>query len=102
MRLKTGEVMRYGEIAAVCSQIYTKHVNTRCGQKIGLVNVNHGGTYSNHWAVNYLVCTRRMKQPAAMLMSATFGCTCTCTWSRSTALRFVNKHAERISAVFVT
>ena len=27
---------------------------------------------------------------------------CTCTWSRSTALWFVNKHAKRISAVFVT
>jgi len=27
---------------------------------------------------------------------------CTCTWSRSTALWFLNKHAKGISAVFVT
>ena len=42
--------MLYREIIAVCSQIHTKHVNTLCWQKAELLNVQHGGTYSNHWA----------------------------------------------------
>ena len=29
----------YSEIIAVCSQIHTKHINTRCGQKVEFVNV---------------------------------------------------------------
>ena len=28
--------MLYMEIIAVCSQIHTKHVNTVCGQNVGL------------------------------------------------------------------
>jgi len=43
--------MLYREITAVCSQIHTKHINTLCGQNLELLNVNLGGTYSNHWAV---------------------------------------------------
>ena len=43
--------MVYREIIAVCSQIHTKHINTLCGQKVELLNVKLGGTYSNHWAV---------------------------------------------------
>ena len=31
--------MLYSEIIAVCSQIHTKHINTMCGQNVGLVNV---------------------------------------------------------------
>jgi hypothetical protein len=31
--------MVYSEIIAVCSQIYTKHINTLCGQKVELLNV---------------------------------------------------------------
>jgi len=31
--------MLYREIIAVCSQIHTKHVNTRCGQNVELLNV---------------------------------------------------------------
>jgi len=31
--------MSYGEIIAVCSQIYTKHINTLCGQSVELLNV---------------------------------------------------------------
>ena len=27
------------EIIAVCSQIHTKHINTLCGQNVGLLNV---------------------------------------------------------------
>jgi len=44
--------MLYREIFAVCSQTHTKHINTLCGQKVELVNVKPGGTYSNHWALN--------------------------------------------------
>ena len=31
--------MLYREIIAVCSQIHTKHINTLCGQNVGLLNV---------------------------------------------------------------
>jgi hypothetical protein len=31
--------MLYREIIAVCSQIYTKHTNTLCGQNVELLNV---------------------------------------------------------------
>ena len=31
--------MLYSEIIAVCSQIYTKHINTLCGQNVELLNV---------------------------------------------------------------
>ena len=31
--------MLYSEITAVCSQIYTKHINTLCGQNVALLNV---------------------------------------------------------------
>ena len=31
--------MLYREIIAVCSQIYTKHINTLCGQNVELLNV---------------------------------------------------------------
>jgi len=31
--------MPYMEIIAVCSQIHTKHINTLCGQNVGLLNV---------------------------------------------------------------
>ena len=31
--------MLYREIIAVCSQIQTKHMNTLCGQNVGLLNV---------------------------------------------------------------
>jgi hypothetical protein len=44
--------MLYREIIAVCSQIHTKHINTLRGQNVGLLNVNPGGTYSDHWALN--------------------------------------------------
>jgi len=35
--------MLYREIIAVCSQIHSKHINTLCGQNVGLLNVTHGG-----------------------------------------------------------
>ena len=31
--------MLYREIIAVCSQVYTKHINTLCGQNVELLNV---------------------------------------------------------------
>ena len=30
--------MLYREIIAVCSEIYTKHINAVCGQNVGLLN----------------------------------------------------------------
>jgi hypothetical protein len=32
--------MLYREIIVVCSEIHKKHINTLCGQKVGMVNVN--------------------------------------------------------------
>ena len=44
--------MLYREIIAVFfSEIHTRHINTLCGQKVELLNVKRGGTYSNHWAL---------------------------------------------------
>ena len=31
--------MLHREIIAVCSQIHTKHINTLCGENVGLLNV---------------------------------------------------------------
>ena len=36
---KTGQLMLYREIMAVCSEIHTKHINTLCGQNVELLNV---------------------------------------------------------------
>jgi hypothetical protein len=33
--------MLYSEIIAVCSQIHTKHINTRCGQNVELWMLKH-------------------------------------------------------------
>jgi hypothetical protein len=43
--------MLYREIIAVCSQIHRKYINTLCGQKVELLNVKFGGTYSDQWNV---------------------------------------------------
>ena len=43
--------MLYREIIAVFSEIHTKHKNTLCGQNVELLNVENGGTYSDHWAL---------------------------------------------------
>ena len=43
--------MLYREIIAVCSQIHTEHINTLCGQNVGLLHVKAGGTYSDRWAL---------------------------------------------------
>ena len=41
--------MLYREIIAVCSEIRTK--KQFFGQRVELLNVEHGGTYSDHWAL---------------------------------------------------
>ena len=33
------QLMLYGEIMAVCSEIHTKQLNTLCGQNVELLNV---------------------------------------------------------------
>jgi hypothetical protein len=48
--------MLYSEIIAVCSEIYTKHINTLCGQNVEFVNVKPGGTYSNHYILKAKDC----------------------------------------------
>jgi hypothetical protein len=37
--IKTSNLMMYGGIICVCSQIHTKHINTMCGQNVELLNV---------------------------------------------------------------
>jgi len=49
--IKTNHLMLYREIFAVCFEIHTKHINTLCGQNVEFVNVQGGGTYSDHWAL---------------------------------------------------
>jgi hypothetical protein len=43
--------MLYREIIAVCSEIHKKHISTLCGQKVELLSVKRGGTYSKHCAL---------------------------------------------------
>jgi hypothetical protein len=43
--------MLSSEIIAVCSENLIKHIITLCGQNVEFVTVKHGGTYSNHWAL---------------------------------------------------
>ena len=37
--IQTSQLMLYREIIAVCSEIHTKHINTRRGQNVELLNV---------------------------------------------------------------
>jgi hypothetical protein len=43
--------MLYREIITVCSQIRTKNKKKKIGQRVELLNVKHGATYSDHWAL---------------------------------------------------
>jgi hypothetical protein len=52
------------EIIAVCSEIHTKHINTLCGQNVEFVNVKHGRTYSNHWALKLQSVPRNKHTPS--------------------------------------
>ena len=47
------------EIIAVF--LHKKHINTLCGQKVELVNVEPGGTYSYHWALKGFFFRKRQK-----------------------------------------
>jgi len=49
--MKSSQLMLYGEVIAVCSQIHTKHKNTLCGQNVERLNVKPGGTYIDHWTL---------------------------------------------------
>jgi hypothetical protein len=51
-RLKANKLMLYREIIAVSFQIYTKHINTLCGQNVECLNVKRSGSYSNHCALD--------------------------------------------------
>ena len=54
--------MLYSEIIAVCSQIHTKHINTLCGQNVGLLNVKlalhkiRSGSMPITWALQSKSC----------------------------------------------
>jgi hypothetical protein len=39
--------MLYGAKVAVCSAIYTKHINTLCGHNIEFLDAKHGGIQTN-------------------------------------------------------
>ena len=39
--IKTGQLMLYSKIIAVCSQIHTKHINTLWGQNVEMLKVKH-------------------------------------------------------------
>jgi len=54
--------MLYREIIAVCSEIHTKHTNTRCGQNVELLNVESVGKYSDHWAVKSYISVIKTSQ----------------------------------------
>ena len=50
---KFSRLMLYSEIITACSQIHTKHKNTLCGQNVEFLNVQFGGTHSDHWAPEF-------------------------------------------------
>jgi hypothetical protein len=59
--------MLYSEIIAVCSQIHIKHTKKKlCGHNVGFLNVNHGGTYSNHSALKGKVNYKEIHQATAL------------------------------------
>jgi len=45
---KIHQLVLYMELITVCSEMNTKHRNTRCSQKLDTVNVKTGGIWSNH------------------------------------------------------
>ena len=46
--------MLYSEIIAVCSQIYTKHINTLCGLNVELLSVTPDGAHSDTLGVTHV------------------------------------------------
>jgi hypothetical protein len=47
----------------LCSQIHAKHINILFGQKLEILYVKRGGTYSNHWTLKSQIETSTFKQP---------------------------------------
>jgi hypothetical protein len=55
--METNQLMRYGNIIAVCSEIHTKHINTLCGKNVEFLKVKPGGTCSDYWALKAQLCS---------------------------------------------
>jgi hypothetical protein len=49
--MQTIHLMLYREVIAVCSEIYTKHINTLCGLNVRFLCLIPCGTYSGHCAL---------------------------------------------------
>ena len=93
--------MLYSAIIAVCSQIHTKHTNTRWTLNF----VKSGGTYSNHWVFK---SQRLLYAPLALTNRYVLPTQCAymlCVWlSQQTALAglchwcavFVVRYARRL------
>ena len=47
--MKTGQLMFYWEIIALCSEVHKKHRNALRGRTVELFGVKLCGTQSNHW-----------------------------------------------------
>jgi len=43
--------MLFRKLIAVYTKIHSKHINTRCVQKVKLLNVKPSGTDNDHWAL---------------------------------------------------
>jgi len=59
--LKTDQLMRYGEIIAVCSEIHTRSTQTLCGQKAKFIDNKPGGIQNNHWVLKRVKLLRKGK-----------------------------------------
>ena len=87
--------MLYSEIIAFCSQIHTKHINTLCGQNVGLSNVKlmvHIVTTELEW-VNGHVLHLLLETKSSIIFVAFGVVTC---WQRLEGKRNVNQgiHSE--------
>ena len=45
--------MLYREIIAVCSEIHTKHINTRCGQNVELLSLKLVVNIVTNWLYSF-------------------------------------------------
>ena len=51
--VKTNQLMLYGELVALCSEINRKHISTLCGKKVEIFNVEYSGVWRTHWALKW-------------------------------------------------